>query len=453
MDDVELTAAWVAIGLPNKISRPSSQEIADLADPRHRSRGESTQHKRLKANRQKLQRAQAAARTAVAAANPEPAAVTAESVATGGPAAATEPAAAVELAISAEHAAVVTTNAEQVPPPAAPPLLPLQPPVNAAVAHQIADQLAGYLEQQPPPPAAPVVPDPVVPPLPVAPSLLPSERVLADGTREILVTVNHTAAGDDIDWSAADDSICDSMAAMGVSVPNRLLTRAEAWDAAHRTTSGVPAGDGEAASWDDIPEWQKVWQWQVQSSAAAPALVPGRLRTGKRVVIRGLMERPDLNGQTGVITCFDVDAERVPVLLDAKRMRVNVRQANLVSWAMTLDELRTHPSPPKCVPCAGLAALNATLPLDFLAFNEDARGGRANPADPHILTYYVHRDGYRSLYRPTGVPRPAGVVVSFGDFDGPCGDPLCQVCVGKAAEVEARVQRMIARLQLGDTFM
>ena len=61
------------------------------------------------------------------------------------------------------------------------------------------------------------------------------------------------------------------------------------------------------------------------------------------------------------------------MLLDSKRKHVKVRPANLRSWAMTLDELRHHPSPPPRMACSAIPALNAALPLDFIAFNEDAR--------------------------------------------------------------------------------
>ena len=97
------------------------------------------------------------------------------------------------------------------------------------------------------------------------------------------------------------------------------------------------------------------------------------------------------------------------------------------------------------VPCAELPALNSELPIDFLAFNENSRR-KGDEQGPLVLTYYAHADGTRSLMRPTGPPRAHGTTVPFGDFDGPCGDPACVTCLPKAAEIEARVQREIARM-------
>ena len=112
---------------------------------------------------------------------------------------------------------------------------------------------------------------------------------------------------------------------------------------------------------------------------------------------------------------------------------------------MKIGELNDPCDAPPPTPCAELPALNAELPTDFLAFNENRRRER-DPRGPRVLTYYVHEGGTRSLFRPTGPARAPGTIVRFGDFDGPCGDPKCKACVTKEAEVEAHVQREIARM-------
>ena len=56
MDDAAVKAAWNAAGRPDGYRPPTEQEEKDLADSRHRGRGEKQQKKRHTSNQRELQR-------------------------------------------------------------------------------------------------------------------------------------------------------------------------------------------------------------------------------------------------------------------------------------------------------------------------------------------------------------------------------------------------------------
>ena len=56
MDDAAVKAAWIAAGRPDGYRPPTEQEEKDLADSRHRGRGEKQQKKRHTSNQRELQR-------------------------------------------------------------------------------------------------------------------------------------------------------------------------------------------------------------------------------------------------------------------------------------------------------------------------------------------------------------------------------------------------------------
>ena len=58
--DVALRLEWEVLGRAAGYDAPTAQELSDLADPRHRKRGEKAQRKRIKRCRQKLEREQEA---------------------------------------------------------------------------------------------------------------------------------------------------------------------------------------------------------------------------------------------------------------------------------------------------------------------------------------------------------------------------------------------------------
>ena len=58
--DEALKLAWDVLGRPDGYEAPSEQEMRDLTDARNRGRGQKAQRKRLKRNRQLLERERAA---------------------------------------------------------------------------------------------------------------------------------------------------------------------------------------------------------------------------------------------------------------------------------------------------------------------------------------------------------------------------------------------------------
>ena len=61
LDDAGLMAAWEELLEPNGYTPPTEQELADLADSRHRKRGQATRNARIKNNNEKLRNHQDAA--------------------------------------------------------------------------------------------------------------------------------------------------------------------------------------------------------------------------------------------------------------------------------------------------------------------------------------------------------------------------------------------------------
>ena len=73
--------------------------------------------------------------------------------------------------------------------------------------------------------------------------------------------------GDDIDMDEAEASMVRMFKAMGVPLPDRLLTREECWAAAHESAPDwvevarmKAYAHGDAPSWDAIPEHEKDWR-------------------------------------------------------------------------------------------------------------------------------------------------------------------------------------------------
>ena len=58
--DEELKLAWSVFGRADGYEVPGKQELRDLADAKNRGRGQKAQRKRLKRNRQLLERERAA---------------------------------------------------------------------------------------------------------------------------------------------------------------------------------------------------------------------------------------------------------------------------------------------------------------------------------------------------------------------------------------------------------
>jgi hypothetical protein len=260
--------------------------------------------------------------------------------------------------------------------------------------------------------------------------------------------------GDSVNWMAAYEAVDAQLAAMGVNVPSRALTRSEAMCAAEASTRAVSVQADEAATLDDIAEWRQAWQWQVGTSSSVAAPVPSTFKVGMRVILTELVSSAHLNGHTAIISYYEAAAPRARVQLErtgpgGRREYVKPLCTNMRRWAMTRSEFSATVNAPPTIPCCDLPTLNASLPIDFVAFNEDVNASaRLNGTQSCALivrTFYVHRDGQRSLYRPTGDARTPGVSRSFGDFDGPCGDAQCEVCKAKEHAVNATVEREIAR--------
>lgn len=160
--------------------------------------------------------------------------------------------------------------------------------------------------------------------------------------------------------------------------------------------------------------------------------VAGALYVGAEATMQGLSTAAELNGATAKVLRWDEAKDRWAVRVGersvlAKASNLQLRPSR--HWTgMSSAAMRECTDPPPCVPCEQLFAHNATLPRDFLAFNEDGR------------TVYVHlRSGRRSLYAPTAVDgRPRGyepkVPSGFSDSNGGfacCGDVRCNVCAEK----------------------
>lgn len=160
--------------------------------------------------------------------------------------------------------------------------------------------------------------------------------------------------------------------------------------------------------------------------------VAGAVYAGVEVTMQGLIGATELNDKTGVVGRWIESKDRWEVRIGSRRIQAKASNLQLRPsrlWApMTMHALRTCTDPPPQVPCTELIKHNASLPRNFIAYNEDGR------------TIYVRfTTGQRSLYPPTaadGRPRgcapqiPSGFRDPSGGFPC-CGDVHCNACATK----------------------
>ena len=86
---------------------------------------------------------------------------------------------------------------------------------------------------------------------------------------------------------------------------------------------------------------QQILQVQRQQQAAAPLPIP--IATSVRLL--GLQSKPELNGQRGVVTGFDVSTRRCSVQLEDGRGPFSIKPANLakvvVATSKSKDKKKT----------------------------------------------------------------------------------------------------------------